>query len=95
MLNREGWETFLKLCLKSGNTQLLNQLFDMLFTVEEKENLALRCLIVKALLEQKRTQREIAKDLHVSIAKITRGSNEIKKLDEKLLEFLKKELIGK
>jgi TrpR family trp operon transcriptional repressor len=93
MLNREGWETFLKLCLKSETTQLLNHLFDMLFTTEEKENLALRCLIVKALLEQKRTQREIAKELHVSIAKITRGSNEIKKLDEKLLSFLKKELI--
>ena len=38
-----------------------------------------RCLIIKALLEKKAPQRQIAEELNVSIAKITRGSNELKR----------------
>jgi TrpR family trp operon transcriptional repressor len=59
-----------------------------LFTAEERSSLETRCLIIKALLDQKRTQREISEDLNVSIAKITRGSNELKRISPKLREYL-------
>jgi TrpR family trp operon transcriptional repressor len=40
-------------------------------------------------LARKKPQRQIAADLQVSIAKITRGSNELKRMKESFLEFLK------
>ncbi len=86
--SKTGWNDFLKLCLDSGDAQRLAALFELFFTPEEKQNLALRCLIVKELLKQQRTQREMAKELNVSIAKITRGSNELKRLDNKMRDYL-------
>lgn len=89
---KEGWSNFIELCLATENTQALSVLFDFFLTPEEKENLAMRYLITQELLQDKKTQREIAKELNVSIAKITRGSNELKRIDKKLLEFLKEKL---
>jgi len=91
-MNQIGWRSFLKLCLASNNEKTLSSLLDLFLTLEEKENLALRCLIVVELLKQKKTQRDMAKDLHVSIAKITRGSNELKRMPPKLIEFLKENM---
>lgn len=65
----------------------LMQLFDLFFTEEEKEALATRALIIDALLEAKQTQRDIAETLKVSISKITRGSNMLKRMHP---QFLKK-----
>jgi len=87
---KEGWQGFLELCLATENPKKLSTLFDLMLTPEEKENLAMRYLIVQELLSQKKTQRDIAADLHVSIAKITRGSNEIKRMDAEFIEYLKK-----
>jgi TrpR family trp operon transcriptional repressor len=53
----------------------------------------MRCLIIRDLLMQEQTQREIAKNLNVSIAKITRGSNELKRIKDPLLTYLKSKLI--
>ncbi|MCB1084045.1 MAG: trp operon repressor, partial [Simkania sp.] len=58
----------------------------------ERVDLSKRILIVQELLNGEKTQREMAKDLQVSIAKITRGSNELKGIDEKLKQFLKRSL---
>jgi len=87
---QEGWDSFLKLCLTAKTPEMLSKVLDVLLTAEEKEDIAMRCLIVKGLLAQNKTQREMAKDLKVSIAKITRGSNELKRQDIKLLNYLKK-----
>jgi TrpR family trp operon transcriptional repressor len=64
----------------------------LFLTIEEKEAMAARFLIVKALLEGKMPQREIAKTYKVSIAQITRGSNALKIIDAKLRKFLEKQL---
>jgi TrpR family trp operon transcriptional repressor len=86
---KAGWRGFLALCLKQQDEKALEQLFDLFLTPEEKENLATRYSIVQALLKHELPQREIAKQLNVSIAKITRGSNELKRMDKKLLQTLK------
>lgn len=87
--NKNGWRGFLKLCAKVKSSEEMAQLFDLFFTIEEKETLASRFLIIKALLEGDLPQREIA-DLHkVSIAQITRGSNALKIIPAKLKSALK------
>lgn len=91
-MNQAGWRSFIKLCLATKNEKTLSSLFDLLLTPEEKESLALRCLIIAGLLKQNKTQRDMAQDLQVSIAKITRGSNELKRMTPKLIEFLKEHI---
>ncbi|MDR3479003.1 MAG: trp operon repressor [Gammaproteobacteria bacterium] len=90
---KEGWKQFISLCQETTDDKTLSTLFDLLFTPEEKENLSMRCLIIRDLLLQKQTQREIAKSLNVSIAKITRGSNEIKRMKDPFLNYLKTKLV--
>ncbi len=91
-MNQNGWRSFIKLCLATKNEKLLSSLFDLFLTQEEKESIAMRYLIVMDLLKQEKTQREIAEHLHVSIAKITRGSNELKRMPAQLIEFLKEHM---
>ena len=90
--NKEGWQDFLKLCSKIDSVEELSELFDLFFTIEEKETLASRYLIIKSLVEGKHTQREIAEKSKVSIAQITRGSNALKIISSKLKELLKSKL---
>lgn len=90
---QNGWDNFIKLCLSAKTSEPLTKILNVLLTAEEKEDISMRCLIVKELLTEEKTQREIAKDLKVSITKITRGSNELKRQDLKLLNYLKKHLI--
>lgn len=91
-MNQSGWRSFLKLCSACTDEKTLSSLLDLLLTTEEKQSLAMRCLIIVELLKQEKTQREIAKDLGVSIAKITRGSNELKRMPSKLILFLKNQM---
>ena len=58
--------------------KLLESFFYCLLTPAETADIASRWALVKALREGK-TQREIAKNLGVSLCKITRGSRELKK----------------
>jgi TrpR family trp operon transcriptional repressor len=88
-LLKEGWRKFLKLIKQTND---LEELLRILLTKQEKAALAQRMLIVEALLKGEQTQREIAKYLHVSIAKITRGSNELKTINTRLRKFLEGEL---
>jgi len=84
----DGWNQFVKLCSSLHKPKNFSDLLDVFLTIEEKENIATRYLIVQALLRKEKPQREIAKDLNVSIAKITRGSNELKRVDKKVLHYL-------
>jgi TrpR family trp operon transcriptional repressor len=89
-MSEKGWRHFLNLVqATTTDPKVLSELFELFLTPEEKASIETRCLIVKALIEQKSTQREMSKDLEVSIAKITRGSNELKRITPKLLSFLK------
>lgn len=78
--SNKGKAGFLALCAEIEDKKDLNAWFDLFFTEEEKKALAHRYLIVQALLENK-TQRQIATELNVSIAKITRGSHSLKILN--------------
>lgn len=89
---KDGWQQLISLCLVTKE-ELLPAVLDFLLTREEKESLAMRCLITQELLAKKKTQRQIAKDLNVSIAKITRGSNALKSIQSPILKYLRAKLI--
>ncbi len=84
----EGWWAFLELCRGLKTTEQLNEFFDFFLTIEEKEDISSRVLISRELLKGEKTQRQIAKDLQVSIAKITRGSNSLKLTSDKLMKII-------
>ena len=91
--DEEGWWRFLDLCLETKKAKALNELLMLFMTFQERTDMGLRYELVKALLEGKRPQREIAEELGISIAKITRGSNALKIISEDLLEFLKTQML--
>jgi TrpR family trp operon transcriptional repressor len=91
---QKGWNSFIAMCVAAEDEKSLSSLLDLFLTPEEKSDLSTRYLIVKELLKQEKTQRQIAKDLNVSIAKITRGSNELKRINPKLLQYLKDIFLG-
>ena len=63
---------------KVKDSALIEDFLRCLLTPAEIADIAGRWALVKALREKK-SQREIAKDLGVSLCKITRGSRELKK----------------
>ena len=65
---------------KTNDSNLIGDFLYCLLTPAEIADIAARWALVKAL-RQKIPQREIAKDLGVSLCKITRGSKELKKTD--------------
>lgn len=90
----KSWHNFLSLFKEAKNSQDLDFLLDIFLTRAEKEDLARRYEILTMLLENKSTQRKIAKALNVSIAKVTRGSNILKSFDKEKLKLFYK-LINK
>ncbi len=88
--DKDGWRRFLTLCSKIKSPEEFERFFDLFLTLEEKETLKGRFLIVKALQEGKLTQREIADQFGVSISQITRGSNALKIIDAPLKKALEK-----
>lgn len=88
MDNKDGWQSFINLCQNAAKKNKLAELYEFIFTAEERESLALRTLLTKALLKKEMTQRDISSHLKVSISKITRGSNALKTIDAKLKKFL-------
>ena len=90
--SEDGLRAFIELCRSFKEKEELEELFDLFFTLDEKEVLGNRYHILKALLDEKLTQREIADTLNVSISKITRGSNALKIISHHLREALKKKM---
>ncbi len=88
----EGWRRFLEACAELKTADEMNDFFNVLLTIEERKDVADRYLIIRDLLKGNKTQRKMAEDLHVSIAKITRGSNSLKTIGENLRNFLIKKI---
>ena len=93
-MSTDDWLHFAKLCSKFQNPEELQTVLDLFLTIEEKEILAARYLIVKALLEGQLTQRAIAQSRKVSIAQITRGSNALKTISPELRELLRRYMLS-
>lgn len=90
MTNKTYWHDFLNNLNALENTTEIEQFFEMVLTPSEREKIAARYQILAELVENKRTQRDIAATLGVSIFNVTRGANQLKIIDSKI-----KALIGK
>lgn len=88
----DGWKEFLDLCASLQSPDELQAFFDLFLTIEERKTLGARYLIVKALLEDQETQRDISRLKKVSIAQITRGSNALKTADPHVKKHIKKHM---
>ena len=49
--DESGWQEFLELCSKIKTPEAFNSFFGLFLTFEERETMASRYLIIKALLE--------------------------------------------
>jgi TrpR family trp operon transcriptional repressor len=72
---------------KSHDGELIESFLRCLLTPAETADIAARWALVKAL-HAKIPQREIARDLGLSLCKITRGSRELKKEKSAFLRML-------
>jgi len=82
---------FSKLLREVAGTEDLAILAPLLLSAEELKAINGRILVYKELLLGKKSQREIAKEYAISIATITRGSNNLKSMsraEKKLLQTL-------
>ncbi len=77
-----NWDDVLALLDTANKQQQLNPLLDILMTPDEKDVLQTRINIIYELLKGERNQRHISQLLGVGIATVTRGSTEVKKMDE-------------
>lgn len=90
--DKQHWQAFIRLC-RISDGEHLDQLLQFFLTAEEQHMIATRVEIIIELLGANKPQRQIAAETGVSIAKITRGSNELKRASHDLLTFLRKELL--
>ena len=91
-MNNARWRKLIILLNDASQKDKLDALLQFFLTIEEQEQLADRIALIQALLKGDKPQRQIAKELNVSIAKITRGSNMLKTSDKKLKAYLQEEL---
>ncbi|QVL57049.1 MAG: trp operon repressor [Simkaniaceae bacterium] len=91
-MDKDGWRKFLDLMVEMEDPKELDELTRLLFTPEERDAISKRIRIIEELMKEKKTQREMAADYNLSIAKITRGSNALKDVSLKMKRFLKKKL---
>ena len=83
-------ENLNELAIALANTKdprLIEKFLGCLLTPAETADIAARWALVKAL-EQKIPQREIARNLGLSLCKITRGSREMKNPDQAFQKML-------
>jgi TrpR family trp operon transcriptional repressor len=72
-----------------GEAELIESFLRCLLTPAETADIAARWALVKAL-DQGQPQREIAKNLGLSLCKITRGSRELKKANSAFRRILER-----
>ena len=83
----ENLKELASLLARTEDKELIEAFFRELLTPAETADIAARWALVKAL-EQKTPQRAIAKNLGLSLCKITRGSRELKKPDSAFKRML-------
>jgi TrpR family trp operon transcriptional repressor len=86
----KSYDAFLQSCARLKSVEHFKYFFELFFTPEERKDISNRFLIIKELLNGEKTQRTIAKEHHISIAQITRGSNMLKVLNADAIKLINK-----
>jgi TrpR family trp operon transcriptional repressor len=85
----ENLDEISTLLVETHDKSLITDFFKGLFTPAECADIAARWALLKAL-NKGMPQRAIAKELGLSLCKITRGSKELRKPDSALAKMLEK-----
>lgn len=88
---QNGWDELINILSNSNNCEYINMIFEFLLTKEEKEQLNKRILLTKELIKKEKSQRDIAKDINISICTVTRCSNALKSSPALIKETFSKE----
>ncbi|WP_028023789.1 trp operon repressor [Enterovibrio calviensis] len=86
------WQDVLDLIHRAIDVGHEAELLKMLLTQDERTSLIARVNIVNELMKGEMSQRQLSQMLGVGIATITRGSNELKQLDDSQKDWLGKVL---
>ncbi|WP_062268697.1 trp operon repressor [Endozoicomonas arenosclerae] len=91
-MSAKSWSEVLDLIQSQPDRKALDRVMEVLLTPEEQEAVASRLAIMRALLNGEASQREIAARFGVSIAKVTRCSNYLKRLDQQEKQILEADI---
>ncbi|MDD7202263.1 MAG: Trp family transcriptional regulator [Sphaerochaetaceae bacterium] len=80
MKKNSAYEDLVALFARTTDQQQMLKLFEEIFTPAERKDLALRWNLMQELYKGT-AQRTIAKEFHISLCKITRGSKILKEKD--------------
>jgi TrpR family trp operon transcriptional repressor len=87
-----GLQRLCALLARADSATEVKELLELFLTITEREAIGGRYLIVEGLMEGKKTQRELAEDLGLSISKITAGSNAIKRAEPTLRRLVEQKM---
>ncbi|GAA4897496.1 trp operon repressor [Ferrimonas pelagia] len=76
------WNNLLALIANENSAENLDGLLSMLLSHDERHAVAGRLAVFKALLQGEMSQRQMSVELGVSIATITRASNNLKSMSD-------------
>lgn len=78
-----------KFLAETNEADIVREFLESILTPAELDNISSRWELVK-MLDQGMSQREIARALHLSLCKITRGSRELKKKNSVLKRAIRR-----
>ena len=86
---QDDWQSLIKLLAQTNSEVEMSQLLAFLLTPEEKVQLSKRLRLTQLMAFSTLSQREIAKQLNMSISTVTRCSNALKSLPKVAKDKLK------
>ncbi|MBK2126337.1 trp operon repressor [Fangia hongkongensis] len=84
-----SWQKLNTLLTEVSSVKEMTTILDFLLTAEEKVQIANRISLTNMMIYSGKPQREIAKELGVSISTVTRCSNALKTLPDTVKEKFK------
>lgn len=76
----EAYDDLIRLFANTSDEEEMKHLFEDMFTDAEQKDFTIRWKLMNDLYQHK-SQRDIAKELKISLCRITRGSKMLKKKD--------------
>ncbi|QIZ75552.1 trp operon repressor [Ferrimonas lipolytica] len=81
-MTEQRWQNVLNLLTEQSSIELIDQILSLLLSHDERQSVSGRLAVIKALLHGELSQRQISAQLGVSIATITRASNNLKTMTD-------------
>ena len=92
MNHTDNWDLLKHVITEAVFDKRLDDVLHFILTPEECQALPKRLVLIECLLEGQASQRAIAEKTGISIAKITRGSNELKRIEPDFKAWLSDKL---